>query len=352
MKQEELARSLDRAELGTFESSLEVLAGDSDDDLFLDVDVGDGSSDEAIGEDAGDVLQFGDLWHGRCRLSGSGGSGVAADDAELLEVGLHPFDGVAEGWVGAMTVAVDEEEICAESLSGWARFDSGEVDVGIGEVLEGAEQCAGSVGGAEEDGGTVVAGWRVVLVVEDDEASRVAMVVLDAELEDVGLVELGSASRRDCGDAVADLDRSADGLCGRKCGLGAGLGKATIEVALALSERLGMGIDDIDLGGVGAGRSDQTVLDGDDKFVANLEVELMDDQVVRLADGASERVLEGDDGDVGVVVGNRFSGGGDAGEGEQFKVGTVAGEEERGLLSEGPGWAEVCDAMRSIGWTW
>ena len=155
---------------------------------------------------------------------------------------------------------------------------------------------------------------------------------------------MGGAAGRDRGDLIAEVDHPADGLGGRQCGLGASVGKAAGEIALTLPERLRMGVDLADLRGVGAGSHNQAVFDRDHQFVANVEVELVDDEVVSFADRSGERVLEGDDGEIGFILSDGLGRGGDAGIRHEFGLGILAGEKHGRLLGEGAGGAEVCDS--------
>lgn len=273
--------------------------------------------------------------------SGVGGVGVGAHDAEFFGEGGDASAGGGDGFVLLVSVEVDEEHVVAVASGSGSGFESGEVDAVPEEFEEDADEGAGLVGGGEEDGGAVVSGGRVVVVGDDDEAGAVVWVVFDAGLCDEAAGELCGASWGDGGGAGAVLDGGARGFDGGGGGFGASVGEVSGEVSLALVEGLRVGVDDVDVCGVGVGVEDEAVFDGDDDVAADAGEVVVEEEVVGFADAAADGVFVGEDGAVGVALLLGLSGGGDGGEGEQLCVGCG---EEGGLFGEGAVGSEEGDA--------
>ena len=101
--------------------------------------------------------------------------------------------------------------------------------------------------------------------------------------------------------------------------------------------------DDLQEGGVGAGPHHQAVFNGQDDFVADGKVGLVNQEVegvdYRTLDAVFDRHYPGVDG----AVGYGLADGGDGGEGYQFGLGVI---EMGGLLGVGAGRAEIRQSLR------
>ena len=106
-----------------------------------------------------------------------------------LRIGADDFDeggafgeGLEGGLdLGAVGVAfdVDEEDVVPQAGAAGAAFELGHGDAVLGEGLEQAVYGAGAVGGGNDKGGFVAAGWLGVVVAEDEETGGVVGLVFD-----------------------------------------------------------------------------------------------------------------------------------------------------------------------------
>ena len=96
------------------------------------------------------------------RLLGPGR--VRAEDLEEVRLLLHGGERLGDERVVAVAFDIDEEDVDAEIRAGGARFDLREVDRAVGELVQDADERAGTVvRDAERERRLVVAGGRGAL---------------------------------------------------------------------------------------------------------------------------------------------------------------------------------------------
>src|SRR5690606_30070333 len=99
--------------------------------------------------------------------------------AQHLEKGallLDLLEGLLDGPIVEMPFHIDEKDVVAQTPLGRTRLELGQVDVAIGESLEGAIQVAWPVHGkGKDDGGLIPARRRGKLPAHHDKAGGVIL---------------------------------------------------------------------------------------------------------------------------------------------------------------------------------
>ena len=234
-------------------------------------------------------------------------SGVEAQHAEVV----GGFAGFRQGSVeefGFVGFDFDDEAVGPRLPMNRAALDFAEIDIAMGERLEGGKERAGSmrelhcnrhfagVGGGRDCGG-------VGFAAEQDEAREIFGVVLNFFSEDHALVVFGGATAGDRGgNCVATPEDLAD-AAGRIFGGDALEQRMLREEAFALRERHGMRGDGFDSFERCAGDRDEIELDGENCFGGDRQL-ILKHEVVDADDRTGERIFDGDKQSLGGVFGN------------------------------------------------
>lgn len=252
------------------------------------------------------------------------------------------FDGAFEGFVIGVADGVDEEVVFPVDLFTGSFFDVCEVYSGVAEDVEDFGECAGFVGGGEEDCGFVVAGFSGGLAGDDPESGDVVGVVFDVFEEFVEAVELSGEAGADGGDAFF---MAGEFGCGGGAGGGAdfaAFGDGGEEFS-ALGEDFGFGGDDFDF--VPGTCGQDVVVDGDEDFGADAG-RGGEECVEGVDDSAVDGVFDGYESVVDSAACDLFEDGADVGEG--YVVDGGAEFEYGGLVGEGAVRAEEADTERAF----